>query len=380
MTERLYIVAAKRTPLTRFLGAQSHHSAAQLGSHIARTVLMQSGLDGSELDGVILGQSLAAGQGVNVARQISLDAGIPEDISASSVNMGALSGMKALIDACAQIKAGDADLMLALAAESPSNCGFLQPAALRHGHPHGHFTALDLLNTDANPMSEHADALARRYRISRETQDAYTHQSRQNALNARENGHFVREISAIDIGHDHILELGAEHLAKLPALYGSISAGNRAAPADGAAAMLIAGHSALRRFNLQPLVEIVGYGLGGMTGESGALAAVSAIAQALDRSDHLLADIEQIEIEENHAADVLAVLHELGEQHDAAVSDLQARTNPCGGALAFGHPLACAGQRLVTTLAYALARNNRHLGLAAQGSGDGQGAAVILQR
>lgn len=380
MTERLYIIAAKRTPLTRYLGAQSHHSAAHLGSHIIRAALAQSGLTGNELDAILLGQSLNAGQGANIARQISLAAGIPNDIPAASINMGALSGLKALIDACTQIKAGDADLILTLASESPSNTGFLQSAHLRHGHPHGHLTSLDLLDTDANPMSEHADHLARRYHITRQNQDQHTHKSQSNAKSARDNGHFTREISATDSQEDHLLELSPEQLNKLPALHGSISAGNRAALADGAAALIIASHSALRRLDLQPLAEITGYGLGAQAAETGALAAVSAIGQALERSAHQLPDIERLEIEETHAADLLAILQELSEQHDTPRHTLETRTNPSGGALALGHPLGSAGLRLATTLTYALARHNQHLGLAAQGSGDGQGAAIILRR
>lgn len=380
MSERLYIVAAKRTPLTRFLGAQSEHSALQLGSHIARAALLQSGLDGGDLDAIIVGQSLTAGQGMNVARQISLIAGIPDDIPASGVNMAALSGMKAVIDGCAQLKAGDADLILTLACDSPSNSGFLQPASLRHGHAHGHFTSLDLLSCDANPMSERADLIAQRYRLTRDIQDSYTLNSQQNALIARENNHFANEIIALNIHNDHILEFSDEHLGKLPALYGNVTVGNRAALADGAAALVLATHRALRRFDLIPLAEITGYGLSGMTAETGALAAVSAVAQALERSEHSLPDIERIEIEENHAADVLAILHELAEQHDTTFDYLRKRLNPSGGALAIGHPLACSGIRLLTTLTYALARDNQHLGLAAQGSADGQGAAIIIQR
>lgn len=380
MSERIYIVAAKRTPLSRFLGVQAHLGAVRLGSHAARAALLQSGLDGADLDSVITGVSLTAGQSGNIARRIALDADISEDIPASNVQMGALSGMKAIIDACAQIKAGDADLILTIGCDSPSSSGFLHSAALRHGHPHGHLETLDLLLCDADPMSGRADDLARRYRLSRQWQDTFALASRQNAKIARENGHFAGEISATDITSDHILDLSAEHLAKFPALHGTITAGNRAAPADGASAIVLASHSALRRFALMPLAEVAGYGMGGIHPDSGALAAVSAIAQALERSGHRLADMARLEIEESHAADVLAIVHELAGQHDTTYDALHERLNPSGGALALGHSLACAGHRLTTTLTYALARHNLSLGLAAQGSGDGLGAALILQR
>ena len=380
MTERLYIIAAKRTPNTRILGTLSTHSAAQLGSHAARAALLQSGLDGGDLDSIILGQTLPAGQGTNVARQIALAAGITEDIPAASVNMGALSGLKSLIDACAQLKAGDADLILTIASDSASNSGFLLPASLRQGHPHGHLTGLDLTQHDANPHSERAEHLARHYRLNREQQDTYAHTSRQNTINARENGHYANEISALSTRHDQILEHTAEHLAKLPALHSTISTGNRAAHADGASAIILASHSALRRHNLTALAEITGYGQSGGNSEQGALAAVPAIAQALERSGHLLPDIQRLEIEESHAADVLAILHELAAQHDTTFHTLSERTNPDGGSLALGQTPGGAGHRLVTSLTYALARNNQRLGLAAQGSGDGQGAAIILQK
>lgn len=385
MSERLYLVAAKRTPLGRFLGALCHYSAVELGSHAARAALQQSGIDGGDLDAVILGQSLPAGQHLSVARQTSLAAAIADDIPASSVNMGSLSGLKALIDACTQLKAGDGDLILTIASESASNTGFLHPAQHRHGLPSGHFTTLDLLLHDAQhtgqaSLAERAEYLARRYRLSRDMQDAFVQTAQQNAVNAQENGHFVSEIAALDIHADQLREWPAEQLAKLPAVHGSISNGNRAALADGASAILVATESALRRFNLVPLAEVLGYGLGGGAAELGALAAVPAIAQALERSDCLLQDIERLEIEETFAAETLAILHELAEQHDTTFHHLSERLNPSGGALALGHPLACAGHRLVTTLCYGLARANQSLGLAAQGSGDGQGAAIILAR
>ena len=385
MTERLYLVAAKRTPVVRLLGAFSAHSAVELGSHAARAALQQSGIDSDDLDGIILGQSLPAGQGMGVARQIGLAAGIPEDIPAASVNMGSLSGLKALLDACAQLKAGDADLILAVASESASNTGFFLPAGLRHGQPNGHFAALDLLMHDTQhngqgTPAERAEHLARRYRLSRDMQDAFVLTAQHNAASAQENGHFASEINPLTLHADPLLEWPAEQLAKLPALVGSITHGNRAPLADAACAILLATESALRRFSLVPLAEVVGYGLGALAPELGALAAVPAIAQALERSDCLLQDIERLEIEETSAAETLAILHELAEQHDSTFHTLSARLNPSGGALAMGHPLACAGQRLVTTLTYGLARANQRLGLAAQGSSDGLGAAIVLQR
>ncbi|MDO5090634.1 MAG: thiolase family protein [Cardiobacteriaceae bacterium] len=383
MSERLYIIAAKRTPLYRPAPA-SGHTALTLGIAAARAALLQSGAESSDLDAVILGQSLPAGLGMGVARQMALAAGIPGDIPASSVNMAALSGMKALIDACVQIKSGDADLILTIAADAASHSGFLLPAISQRGHLLG----LDLLLHDAQesrkfPLFHHAEQLARRTPVPRGEQDDFARASLQRAALAQENGHHDSETVQPDSSDTRdALSEHATPLAQLRPLIdgGSITAGNSAALADGASAILIASENALRRFGLAPLAEISGYGFGGIDPERGALGATPAIAQALERGDCRLEQIDRLEIEETFAAEVLAILRELGEEHEIPVAELLARTNPGGGAIALGHPLACAGHRLVTTLTYGLARDNHDLGLAAQGSADGLGTAILLRR
>lgn len=383
MSERLYIIAAKRTPLFR-PAAASGHTAMTLGIAAARAALLQSGTESSDLDAVIVGQSLPAGLGMGVARQMALGAGIAGEVPASSVNMAALSGMKALIDACVHIKSDDADLILTIAADAPSHSGFLLPAIAQRGHLLG----LDLLLHDALesrkfPLFHHAEQLARRYPVPRSSQDDFARTSLQKAAIAQENGHGDIEIIQPDSGDMRdILSEPAAPLSELRPLLdgGSITSGNSAPLADSASAILVASENALRRFSLVPLAEITGYGCGGVSADNGALGATPAIAQALERGDCRLEDIDRLEIEETFAAEVLAILHELAEEHEIPFAHLLERTNPYGGAIAFGHALACSGHRLVTTLAYGLARDNHHLGLAAQGSADGLGTAILLHR
>lgn len=389
MSERLYIIAAKRTPMFRISPATSARCPIALGIAAARAALMQSGAESSDLDGVIVGQSLAAGLGMGVARQIALGAGIADEVPAASVNMAALSGMKALIDACTQIKAGDADLILTVATDAASRGGFFLPLLPRHHVPYGHVQAVDLLLHDAlesrgQALYTHAEALAQDYAISRESQDDFARNSLQQAAFAEDNGRFDAEIVQPDMEDvsDDIDEAENMRIAQcLPRQTGgTVTDGNSAPLADGASAILIASESALRRFSLVPLAEIIGYGSGGVAPEKGVLGATPAIAQALERGGCRLQDIERLEIEESFAAEALAILYELGEEHEMPVHLLRARTNPGGGALALGHSLACSGHRLVTTLTYGLARDNQGLGLAAQGSSDGLGCAMLLSR
>ncbi|MGY3569632.1 acetyl-CoA C-acetyltransferase [Vibrio paucivorans] len=399
--ERIYIVAAKRTPIGKFNGSLAPLSSIELGAHAMKATLHQANINPEIINEVIVGSVLTAGTGMGPGRQASLKAGIPESVPAYTLNMICGSGMKAILDAASHIRAGDAEVIMTCGMESMSNAAFVSSGDIRRGYRLGHQTQEDSILKDGltdafhgYPMGVTAENIAKQFQISRQSQDTFALNSQQKAIAAIENGHFDAEIAPItvvDRKHQYDVKVdgypkadcsleGLQALRPAFDQQGSVTAGNSSGINDGASAVLLASESAVKRYNLAPLAEVVEYGQGAISPELMGLGPVPAIENTLTKANLSLKDIEVFELNEAFAAQALGVVHSLSEQHQVAPDWLLNRTNLSGGAIALGHPIGASGNRVVATLVYQLRRTAKNYGLASLCIGGGMGTALILKR
>ncbi|MFP2768258.1 acetyl-CoA C-acetyltransferase [Oceanisphaera sp. KMM 10153] len=401
MAESVYIVAAKRTPIGSFCGALKTIPAAELAGIAIKGALAQAGLSAEHVNEVIVGNVISAGQGMGIGRQAALAAGIPVGVPAYSLNMVCGSGMKTLMDACAHIKAGDADVVVAAGCENMSQIPFVVKGDLRNGHKMGDMALSDLLINDGLTdvfnkyhMGVTAENVVAQENISREQQDALAVASQAKAVAAIEAGHFKAEIVPVEVktrketltvDTDEYPKAGTttESLARLRPAFksdGSVTAGNASGINDGGSAIIVASKAAVEKYGLTPLAEVVSYGQGGINPDIMGLGPVPAIEQALTRAGLTLAQMERLELNEAFAGQALGVVKQLSGKHDIAEQALLEKTNINGGAIALGHPLGASGNRILVTLLYELQRSNSELGLASLCVGGGMGTAVVLKR
>ncbi|WP_445399246.1 acetyl-CoA C-acetyltransferase [Zobellella sp. An-6] len=401
MSESVYIVAAKRTPIGSFCGALKSVPAAELAGIAIKGALEQAGLSADKVNEVIVGNVVGAGQGMGVGRQAALAAGIPAGVPAYSLNMVCGSGMKTLMDACAHIKAGDAEVVVAAGCENMSQIPFVVKGDLRGGNKMGDMALSDLLISDGLTdvfnkyhMGVTAENVVAQEKISREEQDALAVASQAKAVAAIEAGHFKAEIVPVEvksrketltIDTDEYPKVGTtlETLAKLRPAFkpdGSVTAGNASGINDGGSAIVLASKSAVEKYGLTPLAEVVSYGQGGIEPEIMGLGPVPAIDQALSRGGLKLEQMERLELNEAFAGQALGVVRQLSAKYDIAEQALLDKTNMNGGAIALGHPLGASGNRILVTLLYELQRSGNTLGLASLCVGGGMGTAVVLKR
>ncbi|ART81525.1 acetyl-CoA acetyltransferase [Oceanisphaera profunda] len=401
MSEPVYIVAAKRTPIGSFCGALRTVPAAELAGIAIKGALAQAGLSPEHVNEVIVGNVISAGQGMGIGRQAALAAGIPVGVPAYSLNMVCGSGMKTLMDACAHIKAGDADVVVAAGCENMSQIPFIAKGDLRNGHKMGDMALSDLLINDGLTdvfnkyhMGVTAENVVAQENISRDEQDALAAASQNKAVAAIKAGHFKDEIvpvevktrkETITVDTDEYPKDGTtvESLGRLRPAFksdGSVTAGNASGINDGGSAIIVASKSAVEKYGLTPLAEVVGYGQGGIDPTIMGLGPVPAIKQALSRANLTLAQMERLELNEAFAGQALGVVRQLSTQHDIAEQTLLEKTNVNGGAIALGHPLGASGNRILVTLLHELQRSQTELGLASLCVGGGMGTAVILKR
>ena len=401
MSEPVYIVAAKRTPIGSFCGALRTVPAAELAGIAIKGALAQAGLDPTHVNEVIVGNVISAGQGMGIGRQAAMAAGIPAGVPAYSLNMVCGSGMKTLMDACAHIKAGDADIVVAAGCENMSQIPFIAKGDLRNGHKMGDMALSDLLINDGLTdvfnkyhMGVTAENVVAQEGITRDEQDALAVASQAKAIAAIKAGNFKDEIVAVEVkGRKETITVDTdeypkdgttvESLARLRPAFkadGSVTAGNASGINDGGSAIIVASKSAVEKYGLTPLAEVVGYGQGGIDPSIMGLGPVPAIKQALSRANLSLAQMERLELNEAFAGQALGVVRQLSNQHDIAEQTLLEKTNVNGGAIALGHPLGASGNRILVTLLYELQRSQTELGLASLCVGGGMGTAVILKR
>jgi acetyl-CoA C-acetyltransferase len=399
--KKIYIIAAKRTAIGKFLGTVGNVSAVDLACTVMKNILDETKIDPSEIDEVIVGNILMAGQGQGIARQASIKAGIPQEVPACGVNMICGSGMKTIINAYNSIKAGEAGLILAGGTESMSGAGFVIPGSVRNGSRMGDILSIDHMVydglTDAFSklhMGITAENIAEKYGISREEQDIFSYQSQQKAIAAIDGGRFKDEIVPVEIqtrketivfDTDEFPNRNSdpEKLAKLKPAFkkdGTVTAGNASGINDGASFVLVASEDRGKKLGIKPLAEIISTGQGGVDPAIMGMGPVPAIAKALKKVDMKLNEMEVIELNEAFAAQSLGVIKQLAKDHDVTEEWIMEHSNVNGGAIALGHPIGASGNRIVVSLIYEMIRSDKKVGLASLCIGGGMGTALIIKR
>lgn len=398
---KAFIVSAKRTPIGSFLGSLKNTPASELGAVLVKKIIEDNSINPAEVDEVIIGNILPAGQGQGIARQVALKAGIPVEVPAYSINIACGSGMKAVMNALTSIRAGYADLIFAGGVESMSGAPYLIPASTRSGYKMGEMKVVDHMIFDALTdafdgihMGVTAENIAERYGISRERQDAFAAESQRKAIEAVDTGKFKDEIVPVKvkIGKEEILfdtdeypnrKTNIEKLAKLKPAFkkdGTVTAGNASGINDGGSIMLVASEEAVEKYNLKPLAEIIGIGQGGVDPRVMGLGPTPAVRNALKDAGLNLQDIEIFELNEAFAAQALGVVHELSLEHGMTEEEILGITNVNGGAIALGHPVGASGNRIMVTLLHEMLKRGLNYGLATLCIGGGMGTAVVLKR
>jgi acetyl-CoA C-acetyltransferase len=390
MSEDVYILAAKRTPIGAFQGSLSALSAPQLGASAARAVLDASGISADRIDETVIGCVLMAGIGQAPARQAALAAGVPHHVPATTVNKMCGSAMKSLMLASDQIRAGSANIVLAGGIESMSNAPYLLPKArsgLRMGHAelidHMFFDGLQS-PFDGKLMGHFADATAKKYEFSRQQQDQFAAESVRRALNAVESGAFDAEVVPVTVKDRKGERVVAKDetpygcdIAKIPNLKpafnkdGTVTAASSSSISDGAALAVLAGASTVKELGLKPMARIVAYASHAQEPEWFTTAPVGAIRSALARAGWNANDVDLYEINEAFACVAMAAIHDL--RLDAT------KVNVHGGACALGHPIGATGARITTTLLYALKQRGLKRGIAALCIGGGEATALAVE-
>ncbi len=398
--KKVFIVAAKRTPVGKFSGSLSSFSAAQLGAGVIKKIIEETGIDPQHIDEVIAGNVLSAGQKQGIARQCAILGGVPEEKTAYSINMVCGSGMKAVMNAYSDIVAGFASVVIAGGTESMTNAGFVLPAEIRGGFKMGNLQAADHMVTDGLTdafnnyhMGITAENIAEQFGISREEQDAFAYRSQQKAIKAVDEDKFKEEIVPVEIVSrketivfykDEFPNRTStpEKLAALRPAFkkdGTVTAGNASGVNDGAAFVMLAGEEAVRNFNLKPIAEIVAFGEGGVDPAVMGLGPVPAIRMALKRAGMQLTDMEIVELNEAFAAQSLGVIRSLEKEHGVSREWIDEHTNIHGGAIALGHPIGASGCRILVSLVHELKMYNKKTGLASLCIGGGMGTAIIVK-
>lgn len=392
--EKCYIVDGIRTPIGRYGGALKDFKAADLGSLLVKQMMDRNKLNGSNFDGMIMGNVLQAGIGQNPARQCALKGGLNVETPCFTVNKVCGSGLKSIDVACKDIISGSGGLYLAGGIESMSNAPYLADNA-RWGYKLGHGRFLDDIIIDGLwcpfddiHMGEIADNLAAEYKISRQDQDEFSYKSQKKTASAIKGGKFKDEIIPVEIKDkrgnvvsvfdtdEHPREdTTIEKLAALRPVFkkdGTITAGNSSGINDGAALLLIASESKIREFNLKPKAEIIAISEVGISPKLFGIAPVKAIEKVLKDANLELKDIDIFEINEAFAAQSLCVLKDLNLDKDIV--------NVNGGAIALGHPIGASGSRIVITLMNEMIKRQSKYGIASICIGSGEGMALVLRR
>lgn len=400
MMEKVYIVAAKRTPIGAFGGSLKNTSAGNLAAVAIKGALESANIGSDKIDEVIVGNVVSAGQGMGVGRQAAIFAGIPESVPAYGVNMVCGSGMKTVMDAVSHIRSGDAQVVVAAGVEVMSQIPFIVPSSVRDGNKMGNMELKDLLITDGLTdiynqyhMGVTAENVAKEVGISREQQDAYALASQQKAVAAIEAGKFKDEIVPVEVTQrretiifdtDEYPKANAtlEGLSKLRPAFdreGTVTAGNASGINDGASAIIVASESAVQAHGLTPLAEVVSYAQSGIDPKIMGLGPVESVNKALKKAELNIQDIDVYELNEAFAAQALGVIHQLAETNQVPVSSIQDKANFNGGAIALGHPLGASGNRILVTLVHELHKQDAQYGVASLCVGGGMGTAVILK-
>ncbi|MDQ3775919.1 MAG: acetyl-CoA C-acetyltransferase [Pseudomonadota bacterium] len=387
------IVAAGRTAIGSFGGSLSTIPAATLGARVIANLLSRTGIPAEAVDDVILGQVLTAGVGMNPARQAAIGAGLPHTVPCMTINKVCGSGLKAVALAAQAVRAGDAEIAVAGGQENMSLAPHVLPGS-RNGQKMGEWKLVDTMINEGLwdifnniHMGITAENIVKKYRISREEQDAFAALSQERAEAAQKAGRFKDEIIPIEIPQkkgdpivfdtDEFPRHGttAESLAKLRPAFdkeGTVTAGNASGINDGAAAVIVTSAARAKALGLTPLCRIAAYASAGVDPAIMGTGPIPATRRCLEKAGWKVQDLDLIEANEAFAAQAISVNRDLGWDLD--------RVNVNGGAIALGHPIGASGARVLCSLLYELKRRDAHRGLATLCIGGGQGMALAVER
>jgi acetyl-CoA C-acetyltransferase len=426
--EEIVIVDGTRTAIGKFGGSLKRYSSVELGSIVVHELLKRNNLrpvppkenvvfkpkyldariselekkyynwENSDkeipIDEVIIGNVLQAGQGQNIARQVTIYGGLPKEVNAFTVNKVCASGLKSISLAAQAIMTNNANVIIAGGTESMSNTPYALPKA-RWGYvmdlnSNGEITDLMVLDGLFETfygyhMGMTAENIAEKYSISRREQDELGLLSHQRALKAIKDGNFNEEITPISIHQrkgdpiifdtdERPMETSIEKMSKLPPVFkkdGTVTAGNSSGINDAAAAVLIMNEEEAKKFNLKPIARILGFASGAIDPAYMGVGPIPAIKKALKIAEISLDELDLIELNEAFASQTIACLKELDIGLD--------RTNLFGSGISLGHPIGCTGTRLVVTLLNSMKRTAAKYGLASMCIGGGQGMAMIFE-
>ncbi len=388
----VFILSAVRTPIGKFGGSLSSLTAADMGVVAAKAALERAGVSPDEIQETIFGNARQAGGGPNPARLISVRSGVPHEVPAYTVNQACASGMKAIALAANEIANGSYDCALAGGTESMSRLPYYLENA-RWGYRMGNAQIVDGMYRDGFTcsvcglvMGETAELLAEQYRIPRDEQDDYALSSQHRAEKAIEEGRFADEIVPVEIeskkgktvfARDEHPFLGAtiEKMGKLSPVFsktGTVTAGNSSGITDGAAGLVVASESFVKKHNLKPMARIIGSATAGVDPRTMGIGPVPAMKKIEERHGLKPQDFDLIELNEAFAAQVLACDRELHFDRE--------KLNVNGGAIALGHPIGCTGARIMVTLLHEMKRRNAHRGVGTLCVSGGMGMALAVER
>lgn len=387
------IISAVRTPVGKFLGALKGFKATELGAIAVREAVKRAGVSPEDVDEVIMGCVIQAGLGQNPARQAALHGGLPNTVSAVTVNKVCGSGLKAIMMATQGVQLGDTEIVVAGGMESMSNAPHLLTKA-REGYRLGNGTLVDTVINDGlwcafddQHMGCTGEVVAERFQVSREEQDEYALNSHRKASAAIEAGRFRDEIVPVEIkqrkGPPVLFDTdepvradtSMESLGKLKPAFkegGTVTAGNAPGVNDGASAVVVTSAERAKSLGIEPLARIVGQSTSGLEPQLVMMAPVEAIRKLLKKTGWSLNDVDLIELNEAFAVQAVAITRELNLDPN--------KINVNGGAVALGHAIGQSGSRILTTMIYEMKRRNAHRGIAALCLGGGNAVALAVER
>ena len=393
MNHKIVIVAATRTALGSFGGSLSSTPAHKLGSAVISSLLQKTGLEGNQVDEVILGQVLTAGSGQNPARQAAIDAGLPNQIPAMTINKVCGSGLKAVQLAFQAVACGDAEIVIAGGQENMSLSGHVLPRS-REGKKMGPWEMVDTMVVDGlwcafndYHMGVTAENIASQFDYSREDQDQFAASSQKKAESAQISDLFQGEITPINIpqrrGDDLVFDTdeyprhgtNEESLSKLKPAFkkdGTVTAGNASGINDGAAAVMVMTLSKAQELGLKPMARIISYASAGVDPKIMGTGPIPATTKCLEKAGWKASDLDRVEANEAFAAQAMSVNDSLGLDKSIV--------NVTGGAIALGHPIGASGARILVTLLHGMERDKADKGLATLCIGGGMGVAMALER
>ena len=391
--QEIVIVSATRTALGTFGGSLSSIPAPKLGAEVISALLKDTGIQGDQVDEVILGQVLTAGSGQNPARQSALSAGLPETTPAMTINKVCGSGLKAVQLAFQAVACGDAEIVIAGGQENMSLSSHVLPGS-RDGKKMGPLALVDSMVVDGlwcafnnYHMGTTAENIAGKYNYSRDAQDQFAAKSQQKAESAQKSDLFSDEITPVTIpqrrGDDIVFDTDefprhgttAESLGKLRAAFakdGTVSAGNASGINDGAAAVMVMSADKAKELGLKPMARIAGFSSAGVDPAIMGTGPIPATTKCLEKAGWKVSDLDRIEANEAFAAQAMSVNESLG--FDSSI------VNVTGGAIAIGHPIGASGARVLVTLLHGMQRDKADKGLATLCIGGGMGVAMAVER